>query len=383
MKRFLSTSRTCLGGTLFSSFSIANARPPPCSSSARPFLSSARNEEEEGRRSNAILQTFNGRSRDGHIVDYHPHREAAATGVEPTCSVKGMMLGGAPLLFSCTATLLQGFGSGNRRGYGGGGGGMNNNNNNNGNGNGGGGYGNSQNGRSYGGGNGGRGGNGGGFRNGGGGGGRGGGYGGGGGRGGGYGGGGGRGGGAGGSGTGDGRPIFQNTTGDGELSPETRAAMRDEAIIVGHILKAIPPNGAISIKALNSSLPEGIQEALSEKHNGLSSFLRERQQLFIVKPRPEDQVLFVAGNPIAIQKYASREAQKRTMRSMMGLDSDPRRGGGRGGRGYGGRGGGRGFGGGGGGRGGGGRGGYGGGGGRGGGGGGMGSGSRAFGSGRQ
>lgn len=277
-------------------------------------------------------------------------------------------------LFSYTTPLLQGFGSGNRRGFGGNGnGGYSNNNNNNG---GGGGYGNG-NGRGYGG-----------SQNNGGGGGYG--------NGRGYGG--GRGGGGGGNRNGmgnrngsagmngggggrggmeaPGRPVFLNTTGDGELSPETRAAMRDEALIVGHILKCIPPNGAISIKALNASLPEEIQEALSEKHNGLGSFLRERQQLFIVKPRPEDQVLFVAGNPIAIQKYASREAQKRTMRSMMGLDSDMRRGGrgrgGGGGRGNGGYGG----------RGGGGGGGYGGGSRRGGGGG-MGSGSRAFGSGRQ
>lgn len=143
------------------------------------------------------------------------------------------------------------------------------------------------------------------------------------------------------------RPMYPNTTRDGELSPETRAAMRDEAIITAAILKNIPPNGAISVKALNASLPEDIQEAVCEKHNGLSSFLRERQQLFIVKPRPEDQVLFVAGNPIAIQKYASREAQKRTMRSMMGLDDTGRRGGGGRGRSFGrGGGGGRNFGGG-------------------------------------
>eukprot|EP00796_Vickermania_ingenoplastis_P009292 gene9292-6532_t len=138
-------------------------------------------------------------------------------------------------------------------------------------------------------------------------------------------------------------PMFPNTTGDGELTAETRAAMRDDALITSHILRCIPPNGAISVKSLNAQLPEEIQEALCEKHNGLSSFLRERQQLFIVKPRPEDQVLFVAGNPIAIQKYASREMQKKTMRAMMGLDSGSgggRRGGGGGGGGGRGRGGG-------------------------------------------
>lgn len=147
--------------------------------------------------------------------------------------------------------------------------------------------------------------------------------------------------------SGGGRPImFPNTTGDGDLSPETRAAMRDDAIITSHILKCIPPNGAISVKSLNAQLPQEIQEAVSEKHGGLSSFLRERQQLFVVKPRPEDQVLFVAGNPIAIQKYASREVQKRTMRAMMGLDRgggnnrQGHRGGRGGGRGGGGRGGG-------------------------------------------
>lgn len=306
MKRFLINSGSArLPGALLSSFSLTHESPLQRSFSSTCFIPSCID--------------VDGCTRVNDI----PHN---CEGIVP--------------LFSRTVPLLQGFGSGNRRGYSGGNGS-------------GGGYGNNQNGRSYGG-DGNRGGN----RNGNGrfGGGNGGGN-----------------GGAGGRSSGDGRPIFQNTTGDGELSPETRAAMRDEAIIVGHILKAIPPNGAISLKALNSSIPEEIQEALSEKHSGLSSFLRERQQLFIVKPRPEDQVLFVAGNPIAIQKYASREVQKKTMRNMMGLDIGNRRGGRGGGfRGGGGRGGGYG------GRGGGGS--YGGGPRRGGGG--MGSAPRAFGSGR-
>lgn len=305
MKRFLINSGSVrLPGALLSSVSLSHEIPLQRSFSSTCFIPSYRDAGESTR------------------VNRIPHN---CEGVVP--------------LFSRTVPLLQGFGSGNRRGYGGGNGS-------------GGGYGNNQNGQGYGGdGNrrGGRNGNGS-FRGGNGG-----------------------GNGAGARSSGDGRPIFQNTTGDGELSPETRAAMRDEAIIVGHILKTIPPNGAISLKALNSSLPEEIQEALSEKHSGLSSFLRERQQLFIVKPRPEDQVLFVAGNPIAIQKYASREVQKKTMRNMMGLDNDNRRGGRGGGfRGGGGRGGGYG------GRGGGGS--YGGGPRRGGGG--MGSGARQFGSGR-
>lgn len=282
------------------------------------------------------------------------YRNQYTTAVEPstssiaslnTLSVPPVAASAIPsgMLFSHTGALLQGFGSGGRRGGGGGGYGSGNRNG----GRGGGGYGGRGGGRAM-------------DNN---------------------------------NNRGDpavpGRPVYLNTTGDGELTPETRAAMRDEAIITGEILKCIPPNGAISVKTLNSSLPEDIQEALSEKHGGLSSFLRERQQLFVVKARPEDQVLFVAGNPIAIQKYASRELQKKTMRSMMGLDDA--RSGGRGGRGGGRGGGNRSFGGGGGrndryggnnnnnnsygGRGGGG-GGYGG---RGGG---MGSGSRSFGGGR-
>lgn len=96
----------------------------------------------------------------------------------------------------------------------------------------------------------------------------------------------------------------------------------------------------MSLKVLGGKLPEDILEALSEKYGGLGNFLRERQQLFLVKPRPEDQVLFVAANPIAVQKYASREVQRKTMRAMIGLDDliaakENSSGGGGGRRGYG------------------------------------------------
>lgn len=129
-----------------------------------------------------------------------------------------------------------------------------------------------------------------------------------------------------------------NSTGDGELSTATRSAMRDDSIIIAQVMQHIPPNGAISIKSLFSTLDDDLQEAIAETHGGLRCFLESRQQLFIVREQPNTGVFFVAANPIAVQKYATREMQRKAMRQMMGLDNPQARGsGGRrpsGGQGY-------------------------------------------------
>ncbi|KAG5477581.1 hypothetical protein CUR178_05286 [Leishmania enriettii] len=118
---------------------------------------------------------------------------------------------------------------------------------------------------------------------------------------------------------------FRNNTGDGELTAETRAALRDDSIVMAEVVKHIPPNGAISIKSLFSAIDENIQEALSERHSGLRGFLEQRKQFFVLHTSPEDGVLYVTCNPIIIQQYATRDAQRKTMRRMMGLDDDGRR----------------------------------------------------------
>ncbi|KAG5503326.1 hypothetical protein GH5_04396 [Leishmania sp. Ghana 2012 LV757] len=118
---------------------------------------------------------------------------------------------------------------------------------------------------------------------------------------------------------------FRNNTGDGELTAETRAALRDDSIVMAEVVKHIPPNGAISIKSLFSALDENIQEALSERHSGLRGFLEQRKQFFVLHTNPEDGVLYVICNPIIIQQYATRDVQRKTMRRMMGLDDDGRR----------------------------------------------------------
>lgn len=114
--------------------------------------------------------------------------------------------------------------------------------------------------------------------------------------------------------------AMMNSTGDGELSAETRAALRDDSIVMTEVVKHIPPTGAISIKSLFSAIDESIQEALSERHGGLRGFLEQRKQFFVLHTNPEDGVLYVVGNPIVIQQYATRDAQRKTMRRMMGLD---------------------------------------------------------------
>ncbi|KAG5477051.1 hypothetical protein LSCM1_05391 [Leishmania martiniquensis] len=111
-----------------------------------------------------------------------------------------------------------------------------------------------------------------------------------------------------------------NSTGDGELSAETRAALRDDSIVMTEVVRHIPPKGAISIKSLSSAIDENIQEALSERHGGLRRFLEQRKQFFMLHTNPEDGVLYVLCNPIIIQQYATRDAQRKTMRRMMGLD---------------------------------------------------------------
>lgn len=118
--------------------------------------------------------------------------------------------------------------------------------------------------------------------------------------------------------------AMMNSTGDGELSAETRAALRDDSIVMTEVVKHIPPTGAISIKSLFSAIDENIQEALSERHGGLRGFLEQRKQFFVLHNNPEDGVLYVIGNPIVIQQYATRDAQRKTMRRMMGLDDADR-----------------------------------------------------------
>nr|CCM16220.1 hypothetical protein, conserved [Leishmania guyanensis] len=111
-----------------------------------------------------------------------------------------------------------------------------------------------------------------------------------------------------------------NNTGDGELSIETRAALRDDSIVMTEVVKHIPPKGTISVKSLFSAIDENIQEALSERHGGLRRFLEQRKQFFVLHINPADGVLYVIANPIVIQQYATRDAQRKTMRRMMGLD---------------------------------------------------------------
>ncbi|KAG5502909.1 hypothetical protein JKF63_04682 [Porcisia hertigi] len=118
--------------------------------------------------------------------------------------------------------------------------------------------------------------------------------------------------------------ALMNSTGDGELSSETRAALRDDSIVMAEVVKHLSPKGAISVKALFSAIDENIQEALSERHGGLRNFLEQRKQFFVLHTNPEDGVLYVIGNPIVIQQYAMRDAQRRTMRQMMGLDDNNR-----------------------------------------------------------
>lgn len=143
--------------------------------------------------------------------------------------------------------------------------------------------------------------------------------------------------------------VRPNATGDDELSSATRAAMRDDAIVLAAVFQHIPAGGAITVKSLSAQLPPDVQEALSEQHGGLGAFIQQRKQFFLARPRPEDGVLFVAANPLAAQKFAVRELQKTMMRQMLGLPEEgeePATGGG-GSRGFGrGRGGGHGGGGG-------------------------------------
>ncbi|KAH9599592.1 hypothetical protein LSM04_008101 [Trypanosoma melophagium] len=126
-------------------------------------------------------------------------------------------------------------------------------------------------------------------------------------------------------------PRLINQTGDGELSDVTRIMMRDDWKILTSIVKHIPQNGAISIKSLNAQLLPDVQEAISEKHDGLKIFLEKRKQLFIVKANPADGVLYVAATPLAYQKLIAREKQRETMQEMLGLNRRGGRGGGRGG----------------------------------------------------
>lgn len=116
-------------------------------------------------------------------------------------------------------------------------------------------------------------------------------------------------------------PVM-NSTKDGELSFGTRVAMRDDTVILTDIFKHVPQQGAISIKSLFSALNEDVQEALCEKHGGLHNFLEQRKQIFIVRPHPTDGVLYVVGNPLVAQQYATRELQRKTMQHMMGLDDE-------------------------------------------------------------
>lgn len=113
--------------------------------------------------------------------------------------------------------------------------------------------------------------------------------------------------------------AIMNKTHDGELSFETRVAMRDDSIILSEVFQHLPPQGAISLKSLFSALNADVQEALSEQHGGLRRFIEERKQIFTVRPSPKDGVLYVVGNPIVAQQYATRTAQLKTMRAMLGL----------------------------------------------------------------
>lgn len=115
-----------------------------------------------------------------------------------------------------------------------------------------------------------------------------------------------------------------NITQDGQLSSATRLAMRDDAVIMAELFKLIPSDGAISLKSLSANVSTDIAEALSEKYGGLHAFLQTRKQFFVVKPRPTDGVLFVAGSALASQRYATRELQRNTMRNILGLN-DPER----------------------------------------------------------
>ncbi|CBH09829.1 hypothetical protein, conserved [Trypanosoma brucei gambiense DAL972] len=126
------------------------------------------------------------------------------------------------------------------------------------------------------------------------------------------------------------RRALINQTFDGELSEGTRVVMRDDTKVLMSVIKHIPQNGAITIKSLNAQLSPDVQEAVSEKHNGLKSFLEQRKQLFVVKANPSDGVLYVAATPLAYQKLTARERQRETMQEMLGLTR-------RGGRGRGGR----------------------------------------------
>ncbi|KAH8605785.1 hypothetical protein ERJ75_001599300 [Trypanosoma vivax] len=139
------------------------------------------------------------------------------------------------------------------------------------------------------------------------------------------------------------RRIVMNKTGDGELSDTTRFMMRDDTQVLTSVIKHIPQNGAISVKSLNAQLSPDVQEALSEKHDGLKNFLEQRKQLFVLKSDPATGVLYAAVTPFGYQKLVARERQRETMQEMLGLNRRPASRGGRGrGRGRGGGGGGRG-----------------------------------------
>lgn len=117
-------------------------------------------------------------------------------------------------------------------------------------------------------------------------------------------------------------PVLNNKTKDGELGFQTRVAMRDDSILLTEIFKHLPPQGAISIKSLFSALDESVQEALCEKHDGLLHFVEQRKQIFTVRPNPADGVLYVVGNPLVAQQYATRDVQLKTMRQLMGLNEE-------------------------------------------------------------
>eukprot|EP00758_Cryptobia_borreli_P008658 Tbor_TRINITY_DN5405_c1_g7::TRINITY_DN5405_c1_g7_i1::g.24154::m.24154 len=150
-----------------------------------------------------------------------------------------------------------------------------------------------------------------------------------------FGGGGGRGGGGGGRGGG-----WKKDDEDEISESQVKKMMNEEGRVIFHVMRFIPPNGAISIKSLARQLPIEAQEVVSEKYGGLMGLFNSRKQMFVVKPNPIDNVLYVTVSPLAARIAKEKEEQKEAIKIMLGVskseEEKARLRGGRGGRGRGG-----------------------------------------------
>ncbi|CAD2217367.1 hypothetical protein ADEAN_000484500 [Angomonas deanei] len=125
---------------------------------------------------------------------------------------------------------------------------------------------------------------------------------------------------------------------DLSFDPETRAAMRDDNVIIADIVRSISQlegannnnnhnkeegHRAVSIKLVYTRLSLSVQEALSEKYDGLLNFLKSRKQFFLLVTDPSNPTsgtTYVKINDLLKNKYRQRELQKNTITDMLGID---------------------------------------------------------------